>query len=387
MSAAARLGALATALLAVAAGAALPAARARAGEVEVRMLPDTLRESEDGQWRFAVRIRNQSDFGLFGDSLTIAIRAAGVKADDPSAQPRRLMLMKEFETVSTRDSIETHIVANATAPDATIEMAYYGHDHTGRAVVARGRAIAAGSELMDRHPPLVVKVGGRDVEMIPVPAPAGAANGTGLLLLPGGQESPHDVLVLAWRYARQGVSSVIVFPPGSARSAGPADFAGPASVAGALAGLDTLLALPGVEPGRVGAWGTSRGGTLALRLALERPDAFRAVAAQSACYDLWAAWRAAGSAGRKAITSEAGRDSAAWRERSPLVAAADFKPALVVVHGEADDVFPPAPAHAFVEAVKAAGRTVDARFLRGAGHDLRATEAPRLLLRRLVAAP
>jgi dipeptidyl aminopeptidase/acylaminoacyl peptidase len=220
--------------------------------------------------------------------------------------------------------------------------------------------------------------------MVRVPAPGEAASGAGVLLLPGEGLDAGDLLVPAHRLAQRGVTCVIVAAPGRGRSSGPDDFAGRASLAAALAGLDTLARQPGVDPGRLAAWGISRGGTVALLLALERPAALRAVIAQSASYDLWASHRAAVPADRPAIEAAAGRDSAGWRERSPLLRAASIKPAVLVLHGELDDVFPAGPAHAFAEAATAAGANVTGRFPPQGRHALTPVEASRFLQAQLI---
>jgi dipeptidyl aminopeptidase/acylaminoacyl peptidase len=233
----------------------------------------------------------------------------------------------------------------------------------------------------------MARAGGRDFEMVKVPAPPEAANGAGVLLLPGEASEAAAMLVPAARLARQGVSVVIVNSPGRGRTKGPDDCAGPASRAAALAALDTLAHMPGVLASRLGAWGVSRGGTVALEISLDRPGALRAVAASSACYDLWAAYRAASPAGKAAILASAGTDSSAWRARSPLLRAADFKPVVLVHHGEKDAVYSPAAAHAFVEAVKAGGGAAVGRFAPSGTHELPNNEPIRFLQSRLAPPP
>jgi dipeptidyl aminopeptidase/acylaminoacyl peptidase len=354
---------------------------ARAAEsspLSVRCLPDSISANEEGAWIFTVRLVNRSDLGRYGDSLLLIVTPAGA-----APTTRRLVLPESAKSLSGGDSVDTEITLGASARRATLAVRFHSHEGSGKAFKGEARVTASGSVLEARFPPTVAKVSGREVELIRVPAPAEAANGGGVLVLPGEAMDAGDLLVPAWRLAQQGVSVVIVNAPGRGRSQGTDDFAGPASSAGALAGLDSLRLMPGVEPARIGAWGISRGGTLALRLALERPPVFAAVAAQGASYDLWASWRASSPAARAGIEAAAGRDSAGWRARSPVLGAASFRPELFVMHGERDSIFPAAPAHAFAGVVAAAGRTVVSKFPPQGQHALPTADATRFLQSRL----
>lgn len=357
----------------IAAGSA--AGAPAAGGVVLQCAPERLTANEEGQWAFQARFENRSGAGVFGDSLVLVVRAAG-------AEPRvqKLMLPDVATAVSNGDSFETVIQVGATARNAQLEVRFHWHAAATGPSTASCTMTAAGSVLEERYPPGLVRVSGRDVEIRKVPADGERASGAGLLILSGEGRETADLLVDAGRLARRGITCVIA---GSPAAKGDDDFAGPASRAAALAALDTLTRQPGVQPGRVAAWGISRGGTLALRLALERPDAFRAVVAQSATYDLWATHRAAGADGARAIEAAAGRDSAAWAERSPLLRAGALKPAVLVLHGERDDVCPVGPARAFAQAASASGAAVTTRFLPQGRHELPATEALRYMQQQL----
>lgn len=343
--------AFAAAFLAPAAPIRAAAAAAPSG-VTLECRPATISANEEGSWRFAVLVRNATDRGVYGDSLVLTIRPDGGAAPVRT----RLVLPKSAETMSAGDSLASEILVNASAPRARLEVDFHWHGTGGGPLVASGSIVAAGSVLEDAWPARIARVSGRDVEMRRIVPGDGVATVGGVLLLPGEGLDPREVLVPAARLAGLGLAVVVVGAPGRGRTQGGDDLAGAASRAAALAGLDTLLRLPGVDPARVGVWGISRGGTLALELALERPAAFRAVAAQSASYD-------------QPVTRRA----------------ASFKPALLVLHGEKDAVHPAAPAHAFGEAVKAAGGEVVTRFLPQGGHALAFAEAARFLGLRLTA--
>jgi len=345
--------------------------------------PDTLQSNEDGLWELAVRMVNGTGLGVYGDSLLLFVTPAGEQPGGPGTVARPLPMATMTKDLSAGDSTTTRVSVGATAARARVELRLYAHGPTGVAFEASGVAIAAGSVLEERYPAMLARVGERAVEMVKVPAAPDVAGGAGVLLLPG--EDASGLLLPASRLARNGVSVVIVSAPGRGGSQGPADFAGPASRAAALAGLDTLLRMPGVERTRVGAWGISRGATLALLLAIEKPGVFGAVAAQAACYDLAAAWRAADPAGRAAIEAAAGRDSSAWGALSPLSRAAGLRTPALVYHGERDAVFPVAQARAFADAVQAGGGAVVVRLQPAGAHQLPFTEPIRFLQSRLAA--
>lgn len=383
MNARALARALAPALLAAGLGVPAPAPAAPPAGFSFGVLPDTLRSNEDGLWLLDVRVVNGTGRGIYGDSLLLVVTPAGEPPGGPGAVTLLLPVPAGAKDLSAGDSAVTRLSVGATAARARLEVRLHAHTLAGEVFEARGVALATGSVLEDRYPARTARVADRAVEWVKVVPPAGAANGAGVLLLPGEGLAARAMLAPAARLAREGFSVVIVSAPGRGGSQGPDDFAGPASRAAALAALDTLLGLPGVERSRVGAWGVSRGATLALALALERPGTFAAVAAQGGCYDLWAVHRAAPPELRQAIEAAAGRDSAGWRARSPLVRAGELRAALLVHHGERDGVFPVASARAFADAARAGGGDVLARVQPGAGHELPVAEALRFLRSRL----
>jgi len=371
----------------LAAGLAVPGAAFAAPPAGFvfQVTPDTLRASEDGLWELDVRIVNGTGRGVYGDSLVLVVIPAGASLDDARALRRPLLLPTESKGLSAGDSLVSRVSVAAIAAQARLEVRFHGHDLGGVSFESRGNLVASGSVLDGLYPGTLARAAGRDVELVKVPAAGGTANGSGVLILPGEGLDARDMLAAAVRLSRRGVSVVIAAAPGRGRSQGPDDFAGPASRAGALAALDTLLGMPGVSPSRVGAWGVSRGATLALLLAIEKPAAFRAVAAQAACYDLHAAHRAAPPEARAAIESAAGRDSVSWRARSPLLRPQGLGAPVLVYHGERDAVFPAASAHAFVLALEQAGKAVVPRFLPNGEHDLPYIESVRFLLGRFSA--
>jgi predicted esterase len=327
-------------------------AHAAAPAVSVRCEPATLQADENGEWVFTVILRNDAAMGAYGDSVLLDIAPEGGGA----AHTQRLYLPAATSPLSAGDSSESRVSIVASAARARLTVRYFAHASDGTAGTASGSLAAAGSVLEDRYPASRTRVGGAAVELVKVPADAGTTSGAGVLVLPGELAEAREMLPAAARLAAQGMNVVLVNAPGRGGSQGPGEADGAAAKAAALAALDTLLRMPGADRERAAAWGVSLGGTLALRLAAEKPAAFRAVVAQSARYDAL-----------------------------PQKTAAALKCWTLVLHGERDAVFPAAGAHAFADAVKAAGGTVVPRFLPSGRHALPSIEATRFLQSQLVA--
>jgi dipeptidyl aminopeptidase/acylaminoacyl peptidase len=177
------------------------------------------------------------------------------------------------------------------------------------------------------------------------------------------------MLNLANRLAQEGTAILLVSQPGYGRSEGSPDWAGPATIAALSAALDRLENTPGVDSKRIGIWGISRGATAATLLAAKRPEV-RAVVAQSGSYDLWATHRGSTLAAvRESVENEAGRDSSAWKARSPILQAKTIRAQVMVMHGEADDQAPIEQARAFAAALDLRGHPTETNFSE-TGHNM-----------------
>jgi len=73
------------------------------------------------------------------------------------------------------------------------------------------------------------------------------------------------------------------------------------------------------------------------------------------------------------IVGELPRDADRYRDRSPVTHAGAIRCPLLVLQGSADQVVPPAQARALVDAVRAAGGTVEHHEYEGEGHGWSAT--------------
>ncbi len=359
--------------------ALLPAAPARAAQsVSLTCLPDTVVADEDGAWRLSIGVSNRTGFGLYGDSLTLVIHPTGAGRAEAVIP---LVVPPTFAEIGSGDSVTAIVTAVASARSARLEVRFRAHGHDAGDVSLQATATAAGQVLESRFPAETLRLAGHDVDVVRVPGAEGPASGWGLLLLAGEDPDAIDTRVNALRLARRGYTTLIVAGAGPGRGAAPDDFAGKASLDVARAALDTLARTAGVDPGKLAVWGVSRGGTLALRLAAARPEPLRCVIAESAFYDLWAAFRAADPGGRKAIVAAAGSDSAGWQERSPLAwKGTPVHAPLLVVHAEDDEVSPVSAARAFAARAESAGVQVTSRFAPRGGHAVRSADAVRFLV-------
>ena len=361
--------AVALATVAVAAGEPAP---------QLVVLADSLFATEGLAWSVPFEIRNPTAYGIYADSLECEVESL-----DPgeTRQPRTArMLLPGASTLIS--SLSGNTVApfqyemRAMAEHARLTFRLYTHQSTGRLSPLLARTEVWPGPTSARYPSRFIKVDGRTVEYLIVPA-ADSAAAPGLLLIHGHGSNARLMLGRAIQLSRRGYAVMVASAPGYGVSTGPADFGGPVTLKAMGAALDVLVKTPGVDPKRIAVWGVSRGAGVAALLAAQRSD-LRCVIAQSGYYDLWAVHRTTASAGfRDSIVAEAGRDSAAWRARSAALAPAGAKTPVFILHGERDIRMPVAQARGYFAALKAAGVAAEARFVPEGGHGLAPQEVDR----------
>ena len=165
----------------------------------------------------------------------------------------------------------------------------------------------------------------------------------------------------AMPYQSRGYTIAVVSQPGSGRTSGVADESGPASVAGVQAALERLEHEPGVDAKRLLLWGQSDGATTALLAGVRHPE-LAGIIAIDASYDPWATYRAMPDSVRTVYVRAAGRDSSAWRARSPLAAAATIGAPVLALQTFESGIINPAPAQAFAAASTAQQLYIEARL-------------------------
>lgn len=327
------------------------ASGARAADPVFRASPDTLRANDLGEWRATLTLENRSQWGLYPDSLTID----WVSADpDSSAAPRSgttdmNSLVRLVAPASAGESTGLEWSAPAEFERGTLVFRMAAHDAQKTHYSVSARVPVAGSDLYDAHPSLLLASGDRKVELLILPADSTARPAPAVLYVPPSGTAARSLLRWSMPFVIRGYTVAIVSQAGSGRSSGPADRSGPASVAGVSAAIDRVVHAPGVDGARVLVWGQGDGATTALLAAAKHPELAGVIAADAG-YDPWTTYRALPEPARAAYLRSAGRDSAAWRARSPLVAATRIKPPVLVLQTLESGITNTASAQAFVTA-------------------------------------
>jgi dipeptidyl aminopeptidase/acylaminoacyl peptidase len=224
----------------------------------------------------------------------------------------------------------------------------------------------------------LVPVGKTKVEMISIaPQVNLSALAPGVLLIHGDDVDGRRMIPTAWLIANEGYAVTVVSQPGYGRSEGSPDFAGPATMRAVNAAFDHVRRTPGVDSNRVAVWGAARGATAAMLLAARRREV-RGVVVESGIYDLWATHRGTKAHSlAEAIAREAGRDSAAWRARSPVMFADSIRTPVFIAHGELDERAPFPQAKEMAARLQGAGAPVEARFLPHRGRSVASPDLTR----------
>jgi predicted esterase len=262
----------ARAMLATLLLAAVAATPAAAANVTLAVTPAAVSPSPEGTWPLHFAVANHEPYGLYLDSLLVDLTpAAG------GATRHVNMRTPSLSTISSEDSLEFDIGLPAAHEDTKVILRLACHTSVTPGILASADVAGAGYDPTKLFPARRVRVAKRDVEWTAL-LPAANANGAGLLMLRDQGASGDADLLAAMDYRRFGFTVLLVSPPGTAGSSGPADNAGPASLAAAQVALDTLAHTAGVTPERIAVLGRGAGGTLALLLAEKRPDLAAAVA-------------------------------------------------------------------------------------------------------------
>ncbi|MEP6625347.1 MAG: alpha/beta fold hydrolase [Acidimicrobiia bacterium] len=137
------------------------------------------------------------------------------------------------------------------------------------------------------------------------------------------------------------------------------------------AGIRAAAAAGWCDPGRVAIAGGSAGGLTALLVAAKHPELVRAVVSAYGVTDLFdlaaTTHRFEGHYLDELVGVLPGAETR-FRAQSPVTYAAQITVPLLVLQGDADKVVPPQQAQLVVDAVRAAGGTVDHHVYEGEGH-------------------
>lgn len=348
------------------------------------MLPARIVAGPALSWKGSLEVENRSDQVLTLDSLTVVVRdldAGETRAPRETSLPLERVIPAE-RSIAARGRMTIPFEVPAPAESASLRFEARMSSAGGQTMTLRALGEATPGPTSRRLPSQFLAVEGRRVEMVLVPSEstAAGAGAPGVLLVHGHGHHARNMLRGALLLARHGFTAMCVSMPGYGLSEGPADLMGPRTVAALSAALDQLAHTDGVDARRLAAWGVSRGATAVTLLAEQRSD-LRAVIAQAGLYDLRALQPDGPARGiYENVLAEAGTDSAAWRERSPILSIDRLRGQVLVMHGEDDASAPAAQAHAFYEALRSRGTAAESHFFAAAGHALPRDETARLAL-------
>jgi pimeloyl-ACP methyl ester carboxylesterase len=330
--------------------------------------PEILTDAEFN-WVVTLQVTNGLESGLYLDSLFCDIE--DLDPGETRADRRTRLDLRSLSQLSPAiPALSSNVIQHsgpALAERARLTYSLHCHRSTGSPFTIT-TVIEAKPGGSSAYPSTLLDVGGRKVELVLVPAQRDTGRGPGVFVIHGhGSHARHSIRS-ARHLSVRGYSVAIVSMPGYGQSAGPSDFMGPATSAAAAAALEHFRQSGKVDPQRIVVWGQSRGATVAAGLAA-RDARLRGVILQSGIYDLWATYRGTGLPGfQEAIVAEAGKDSAAWRDRSPILIADQVKVPVLILHGERDGQVPIEQAHAMAARIQEAGGRVETQYAPLGGH-------------------
>jgi pimeloyl-ACP methyl ester carboxylesterase len=344
-----------------------------AKDPSVESLEPRTAADEQMLWGTTLRVTNSTENGLYVDSARCVIEDL-----DPgvTGNPKKYSVTLPgfsiiMPSLSAGQAGDARYQFPATADRARLTYHIHTHSAAGKHWELTTVVEADPGELSKRLPSAMIDAGGHKVETVFMPALAESGKKMpGILLVHGSGSHARTMLRLGDYLANRGFHVMLVSQPGFGTSDGPADFAGPATVSALSAALDRLERSPGVDTLRIGVWGIDRGATAASLLAAKRPEV-RAVIAQSGIFDLWSTYRGTNlPALREAIVREAGRDSNAWRARSPIAGESHLHGAVMILHGELDAQIPAVQAQSYQATLERGGTTVESQILKRTGHSI-----------------
>ena len=142
-------------------------------------------------------------------------------------------------------------------------------------------------------------------------------------------------------------------------------------------GVRKLIESGQVDPSRICIVGASYGGYAALFAGATHPELYKCVVSWAGSSDLLAAMSfVRRTDGKDSATyrywlkskGDPDKDAAAMKAASPVTYAAGYKPPVLLIHGDADDIVDPEQSRIMERALKRAGRSVKLIIYRNEGH-------------------
>ncbi len=316
-----------------------------------RALPDTLRGDENGDWSVRLELANPpGGYGIFVDSLLVEHASLD---PDRSRRPARHLddmsgLTRAMASVSAGETTGTTYGGVADFDRGTLGFRLMCHDAQGHRFVLTTSVVVAGNALSEAHPPITIEAKGQRTDMVLLPALDVTGPAPTVLYVPPAGVSARSLMRWAGMLRGRGYHVAIMSLPGAGRSSVEWDAAGPATTALVSAAVARLRQLPGVTPERIAVWGEREGGTAAL-LAGATTLPVNGIIAVDPDLDPWASHRASTPDAQAAYVAAAGRDSSAWRLRSPLLAAERIGVPVAIVQSREAVFKDPGPAEAFAQ--------------------------------------
>lgn len=316
--------------------------------------------TSDFRWVFAITLSNDSDTGLYPDSIQATAEDLDPgKVDGPRRQVIPLShFTKILRPISAGESQTFNYAGTAYYEHSRVVMRLFSHTSDGKKMQTETVADFRPGTSSEQYVSKTIDIQGRKVEYVYVRGGRPPAPWPGLLVVHGEQGNARRLLPFARQAAITGYSVLLVSLPGYGASDGEPDLMGPASMAAVEKGLELLRSQPDVDSTKLSAWGVSLGAGLVARLATHHPE-LKAVVLQGGLYDLWACARQRGASATKEFARIAGSDSAAWRERSALMSATKIPSPVLILHEERDGLAPLYQARAYADVLRQSGATVE----------------------------
>jgi pimeloyl-ACP methyl ester carboxylesterase len=335
--------------------------------------PSTVKASDALIWGTEIRFANPLAYGLFADSVRFHYedKGPGETRSDRTRDVSMQAMAQAFGSVSGGDSVSFMFNGPALFETGQVTIYVYSHRTDGIQYASSASFDVVPGPVSDEHPSQFLNVEGKKVETVFFRSAKGDGS-PGLLLIHGHGSQARALMGTATQLATRGFHVMLVSMPGYGLSEGPADLFGPHTMAAASAALDQLRRTPGVDSTHVGAWGISRGASVAAGLAARRND-LGCVIEQSGIFDLQATYRGTKLPGfKESIVAEAGQDTAGWKARSAIYRVSATHAPTLILHGEQDANVPASQAHDYAAALKAGGVAVETSFFPNAGAELSA---------------
>jgi pimeloyl-ACP methyl ester carboxylesterase len=350
-------------------GATATAAASSPIRARLECVAPRVEATDDLIWNVPFSLANYGEHGIYSDSMTCDIEDLdpGITHGPRHSRVAIATIGRLVSALSVGDSTVFQVQVRATCERARLSCRLYVHDGEHNTATFDAGTETDPAPIAVAHPSQFLKGAAGQIEYVSFGAPPESLNAPGILLIHDDGQNARSMLPAASPLLSRGYAVVAVSVPGYGRSGGFPDFAGPRTMESVALALDALEKTPGVSKSRIAVWGMGRGATAAALLAARRPEV-RALILQSGGYDLPAVARGTRDrAFATTLATEVGADSAAWRDRSPALAAGRIHSAVLLIHGDLDPRMPAAQARAFAADLKARRVDVESRFVPAVG--------------------